>query len=826
MKLTFCGGAGEVGASCYLISIDGKNILLDCGIRLTSSKDNLPDLRLIQDQGGLDAIIVSHAHTDHTGALPAISRQFPNAKIYMTHMTKDLTRVLLYDSLKIMEREAEIPIYAEKHVREMLDRIVCFSPQFTFKPFNDSKISVTLYNAGHIAGAVSIYITGKEGSLFYSGDFSGFRQNSIEGASIPKLRPDVAIVESTYGDKLHSNRQIEERRLITTVQKVIDRNGKILIPAFALGRAQEIILILKRAMDKKLLEKCPVYVDGMVKDICRVYKLNPNYLRINLAKKIFRGTDIFYDDEIVPIENPKMRRQVAEQDQPCVIISSSGMLTGGPSQFYASKLAGDSKNFIAITGYQDEESPGRDLLNLLNAQDSKERVIKLGTKTVKLECEVGKYGLSAHGDLGEILGLLGNIYPLRIFLVHGNPEVIQSLGHEIQKDVNAKVFAPINGETYELKIEVPRKQKRIKTYPCMKQTKPINEDSVEKLWKFIIENVGTRHAFSKEELSEIWGNNENIDSMGQILNNTIYFEPDRRRMFLYRAVDKDKIKELKAPRIMELNEMLDFVDEIFGPETGLYKKGAKFEEKIALLNFNFPDVAKKEHIDKIKEFEENTGWKVEINTNINTAAINDVIYELFPKNINIKKISYMGQDSAVKVVTDEKITNNDLKDVALKFKEITGLPLLINENLKIAKSTENVEQMEQNKALSLIDLAFSNKLHKPYKKSVKMLSDGKKYIKLSFVSKQIGEKYSDIIHKLQEKTGYYITISDSCNQIEIINITKRLMRDIDLSLKRNPSIFVSEGIVEISPTKIPDKALLAKQSNKLSKATGFELRLK
>ncbi|WP_256201157.1 MBL fold metallo-hydrolase [Thermoanaerobacter thermocopriae] len=357
MKAIFSGGANEVGASCYLINLDGKNILLDCGIRMSSTKDNLPDFRLIQEHGGVDAIIVSHAHLDHTGALPIISRMYPQAKIYMTHATKDLTRVLLYDSLKIMERESEIPIYAENHVKDMLDRVLCYTPGYTFTPFSDSQIKVTLYPAGHILGAASVYITSEEGSVFYSGDFSGFRQNTIEGAFISKLRPDVAIFESTYGDKLHANRELEETRLVERVSSIINEGGKVIIPAFALGRAQEIILILKKAINKGLL-KTKVYVDGMVREVCRVYKLNPNYLRQNLAKKIFKGNDIFFDDNVIAVEKPEMREEIIKES--CVILSSSGMITGGPSQWYVEKLAQDEKNLIAITGYQDEESPAGD----------------------------------------------------------------------------------------------------------------------------------------------------------------------------------------------------------------------------------------------------------------------------------------------------------------------------------------------------------------------------------------------------------------------------------------------------------------------------------
>ena len=234
MDIQFLGGALEIGGSAILIQIDGKNILLDAGIRQGMSQDPLPNYRAIQESGGLDAIIISHAHLDHIGSLPIISKEYPGARIYMNHMTMDLVRVQLYDSLKIMNnREAEIPLYAEQDVVATLNRIFPIGYEVKFPIFDD--IFLTFYNAGHIAGASFSYIQGKEGTLFYSGDFSSFSQNSIEGAKLPKLRPDIAIVESTYGDRLHSNRKVEEKALVDFVKEGLDNNGKVLIPE--IGRA-------------------------------------------------------------------------------------------------------------------------------------------------------------------------------------------------------------------------------------------------------------------------------------------------------------------------------------------------------------------------------------------------------------------------------------------------------------------------------------------------------------------------------------------------------------------------------------------------------------
>ena len=347
MKLNFLGGAMEVGGSCIYTNINGYGILLDSGIRQGSTKDPLPDFRTIQECGGLDAIIISHAHLDHIGTLPIISKAYPQAKIYMTHMTQDLLRVLLYDSLKIMGRnEGEIPHYSEVDVRGMLDRIHPMRYETPMEILDD--LTVTLYQAGHIAGAACVYMVSKEGSIFYSGDFASFSQRTIEGAKIPKLRPDVTIVESTYGNRLHANRQVEENRLVELVKQCIKKEMKVLIPAFALGRAQEVLLILRQAMQKEELPNVPVYVDGMVRDINTMYYRNPTYLKNALAKRIWKGNEPFYTDEIQAVAPNANREELLAKKGAAVFVASSGMLTGGPSMLYAKSIASAFFKYVGL----------------------------------------------------------------------------------------------------------------------------------------------------------------------------------------------------------------------------------------------------------------------------------------------------------------------------------------------------------------------------------------------------------------------------------------------------------------------------------------------
>lgn len=832
MDITFCGGAREVGASCYLVKIDDKNILLDCGIRMKGN-DNLPDFRLIQEMGGVDAIIVSHAHLDHSGSLPVISREYPEARIYMTHASKSLVRVLFYDSLKIMERdEADIPIYAEKHIVEMLDRVICFSPQYDFKPIPGEDIKVTFYNGGHIAGAALIYIQGNEGTLMYTGDFSATDQQTVIGCSVPQLRPDVMISEATYGDKLHSNRKVEEERLVETVRKVIERGGKMLIPAFALGRAQEIILILRRAMNKNQLPVFDIYIDGMVRAINRIYRINPNYLKSKLARKIFCGNDIFYDNNVLEVKDHDMREEVAELDEPYCIISSSGMLKGGPSCFYAEEIIDDENNFIAITGYQDEEAPGRDLIDLLE-DDSEKRELEINNKRLEVKCETGKYGLSAHADKGELTGLFHRVSPRKLFLVHGDEEVIEELAEEINKDIHSEIYVPTNGGTYLVEFNNPRKQLEHsnKLEPLNKEK--LDEENIEQLWEYIFQNTGTKTGYSIEELIFIQEGNielteENITYYRELLNDSIYFTPNRRRLFLYHPVSKEELIEEEGP--MEMNKMLATVDELFPAESGLYKKGARIEENIVLLNFNFPDVARNKYRENIQELEETTGWKAEINEDCNLTALEEEIYRIIPPEIGINKFSYYRTKGECEVVVDQKPKKVD--QIKEQYQKITGIKLLFDypEKETLARKEKEIDldevdpenMMEQNQAFAYIDDVFESLGVKIYKKSRKV-AGGIPYMELYFISPQVGKRYRDTIENLREDTGWNIKMGDTPVQNEIIKLARRLTVAAGLRLKKNPGLYRDKELVKVEVRGELEKGSINKMKDEFKQKTGYDI---
>jgi Cft2 family RNA processing exonuclease len=423
VQIRFLGGAGQIGASCALVQVAGRSLLIDCGVRFRSANP-LPDLDQLTGVA-LDAIVVTHAHSDHTGALPLAHEAFPEAPIYLTPPTRDLVSVLQRDALKLMhqpgEREADVPLYGERQVEGMLARV---HPVHHGESVAVGEVTLTYLPASHILGASMVHLATPAGNLLFTGDYSVTPQRSVPGLPRPLLPVDLVVTESTYGDRLHADRRLAEERLIRTVGEVIERGGRVLIPAFAIGRAQEVILVLREAMRQGKLPRAPLLVDGMVRAVCGVYAQHERYVAPALARQIRSAGHPFFGDTVRPITSPAERRAVASGGA-AIIVASSGMLTGGPSAFFAAEFAPNERDAILITGYQDEESPGRALLDLAEARGPRRLV--LGGREVEVRCRFEKYSLSAHADRMQMVGLLEALAPRTVVLVHGDAGAKQGL---------------------------------------------------------------------------------------------------------------------------------------------------------------------------------------------------------------------------------------------------------------------------------------------------------------------------------------------------------------------------------------------------------------
>jgi Cft2 family RNA processing exonuclease len=493
MNLHFLGGAHEVGASSTLIEIEGHRILVDAGIRMGSEQDSqLPNLDAV---GGVDAVLLTHAHTDHTGALPVLMRDLPpDVKVYCIPPTKLITKVLLEDSAKRMQREEQEenkpPLYTPEDVTLVLQRMETVRWD---KPVSICDgVRATWLRAGHILGAGMIYIEGKQESLLMTGDVSVTDQLTIPGMDeqLP-YQPDVMVMESTYGNRQHKDRTEQVNKFVQAVAKTVAAGGKVLIPAFAVGRSQEVILILKDAMERK---QFPVYVDGMVKKVNDIYSGLPNELSPPLPHIAECGEDIFYSDTIMPVPTHYDRDRVSSWE-PCCIVASSGMLIGGMSERYAKQLVGNPKNLIAITGYQAEGTPGRALLDLEDQNDSTDREWTLndGPKLL-VKCQVKRFSLSAHADSAQLTELVKKVQPRNLFLVHGDKDARKKLSQSVRKtspDVEVKL--PKNGRKYTV-----TKQAGIAGGRQLWSDRILSE-----LYTFLVKK-GAKRPFRVRELAEMW----------------------------------------------------------------------------------------------------------------------------------------------------------------------------------------------------------------------------------------------------------------------------------------------------------------------------------
>ncbi len=460
MKVSILGGGSEIGASCLHLQIGGTSLIVDAGMRVHGD-DLLPAVGMLDGLTKPAAILVTHAHADHIGALPVMHRIYPDVPIFTTPPTADLMQIMMHDSFKIMtqrcmETHTLIP-YTKEQMAAALGAVRLFPASGVLRL---GDLTVTLHRAGHILGAVMFMIDGGREKVLVSGDLSFKAGRTIPGADVPAdARPDLLVVESTYGNREHSDRYTEEKRLADNVAEVIAGGGFALIPAFALGRAQDVLLILQDYMDRGLIPEFPIFVDGLVTPISKIYRRYPQYLKGPVAHRIRVSGDAFLTEGRCTAVQPPTRDAVLA-GKPACIVASSGMLIGGASVWYAERLIGDAKNAIFITGYQDEESPGRKLLDLAEGES---RELELDGTVHAVNCRVDKYGLSAHADADELVRFVEMVRPAATLIVHGDDDARAALHARI--DRRRRPMLSENGETYTVIPQAHRRAPRAGARP-------------------------------------------------------------------------------------------------------------------------------------------------------------------------------------------------------------------------------------------------------------------------------------------------------------------------------------------------------------------------
>lgn len=433
MKITFLGAAREVGRSAILVESGGEKILLDCGIK-TKKNEEFP---LIENREikTLTKVVLSHAHIDHSGYLPALYAAGYEGKVYMTKPTRDLIQLLLADALKIQKDWSP---YNKSDVDNLLKNIEILE----YNQLSKDK-TIRFQNAGHILGSAitELFLEGKK--LVYTGDIN-LRNSRLLNGCKTGIEGDILIIESTYGLKedLHIPTKEATTEFISKIREVQQDGGKILIPTFAVGRGQEILFTLENHLKSGLMEETTIFLDGMVKKAIKIYRHNAIYLKKEVQRRILSGEDDPFKSDFYKYPKTKSKSEVFKSKK-AIVLSTSGMMTGGPVMSYLEKMAGDEKNILIIVGYQSQGSPGRKLLE-------GERKLKYKDKIIDVKMRVWSCPFSAHSDHKELVQFARSMKNVKkVFIIHGEKEKPFDLAEDI-KSKNIEVFIPHLKESFEV----------------------------------------------------------------------------------------------------------------------------------------------------------------------------------------------------------------------------------------------------------------------------------------------------------------------------------------------------------------------------------------
>jgi hypothetical protein len=454
VRVTFLGGCREVGRSAYLLSTPESRILVDCGVNV-SLEDGTPYLHLpeVQPLDSLDAVIITHAHLDHCGLVPLLYKYGYNGPIYLTPPTRDLMTLLQLDYIDVAGREGGKIPYDSSMVREALKHTITLDYGVVTDIAPD--IRLTFHNAGHILGSAIVHLHIGDGlyNVAFSGDFKYEKTRLFNKANTAFPRLESLIMEATYGgsEDFQPTRKDAETHLCDLIKKTIERKGKVLIPTFAVGRSQEVMIVLEEAIREKRIDEVPVYLDGMIYEATAIHTTYPEYLNNDLRNMIFhQGLNPFKSESFVRVDSSSKRDEVMNDSGPAVVLATSGMLNGGPVMEYFRAFASDEKNMLVFVGYQAEGTMGRRI-----QKGWKEIPISSNgrTETIELKMDVETVdGFSGHSDRRQLIEFIRRLStrPERVITVHGDENKCIDLASSIYKQFRFETRAPMNLETIRL----------------------------------------------------------------------------------------------------------------------------------------------------------------------------------------------------------------------------------------------------------------------------------------------------------------------------------------------------------------------------------------
>uniref|UniRef100_A0A2P2I228 Integrator complex subunit 11 n=2 Tax=Hirondellea gigas TaxID=1518452 RepID=A0A2P2I228_9CRUS len=451
IKITPLGAGQDVGRSCILVSIGGKNIMLDCGMHMGYNDERrFPDFSYISEGNlteHLDCVIISHFHLDHCGALPFMTEMVGyTGPIYMTQPTKALCPVLLEDMRKVaVERKGETNFFTSPMIKDCMKKVTTVSLHETVQV--DDELEIKAYYAGHVLGAAMFLIRVGSHSLVYTGDYNMTPDRHLGAAWIDKCRPDLLITESTYATTIRDSKRCRERDFLKKVHACVERGGKVLIPVFALGRVQELCILLDTYWDRMNL-KVPVYFTmGLAETANKYYRMFITWTNQKI-RRTFVHRNMFDFTHIKPFDKNYM-----DNPGPMVVFATPGMLHAGLSLAVFKKWAPCEHNMVIMPGYCVQGTVGHKIL-------SGAKVVEVDRQNIQVKLAVEYMSFSAHADAKGIMQLIRHCQPSNVLLVHGENAKMNFLQQKIMQEFNINCYKPSNGETAvipvtsNLKVEV------------------------------------------------------------------------------------------------------------------------------------------------------------------------------------------------------------------------------------------------------------------------------------------------------------------------------------------------------------------------------------